>query len=224
MALEIATPCCCAAPPPSLPHPTRARSRRPPRRGRLHCHHQLNIKRMWLQAITNVAQLVGIIVFGALIMLWLEADWSFNTALYWAVETVTTIGYGDLVPTRTTTKWFFVFYALAGTVIFAQVVAHTSCHFLWFLMSSLWAREWMWDHRSAVQIRQKRKDPRSRAVALASPSRTLRICRCSTTNSTCRSACSTSLTRGSRRRCSSTSSPRTARSESCAQRAVTPRL
>lgn len=98
---------------------------------------------MWLQAITNIAQLVGIIVFGALIMMWLEADWSFNTALYWAVETVTTIGYGDLVPTRTTTKWFFVFYALTGTVIFAQVVVHTPCHFLWFLMSSLWAREWM---------------------------------------------------------------------------------
>jgi hypothetical protein len=44
------------------------------------------MKRMWFQAISNTAQLVGIVVFGALMMLWLEKDWSFNTALYWATE------------------------------------------------------------------------------------------------------------------------------------------
>lgn len=86
--------------------------------------HELNMKRMWFQAISNTAQLVGIVVFGALMMLWLEKDWSFNTALYWATETVTTVGYGDLVPTRTTTKWFFVFYALTGTYIFGKSVAY----------------------------------------------------------------------------------------------------
>ena len=59
--------------------------------------------------------LVSIIV-GASLYSWLEG-WGFFDSAYFVVITLTTIGYGDLSPTKPITKLLTMFYAINGIVI-----------------------------------------------------------------------------------------------------------
>ena len=44
------------------------------------------------------------------------------SALYWAVVTMSTIGYGDIIPTNTSERFYVIFAMLIGTSVFAYVV------------------------------------------------------------------------------------------------------
>ncbi|MBC2602190.1 potassium channel family protein [Puniceicoccus vermicola] len=48
--------------------------------------------------------------------------WSVVDASYFCVMTLTTIGYGDLHPTRDVSKIFTIFYALVGIGVFVALV------------------------------------------------------------------------------------------------------
>ena len=56
------------------------------------------------------------IAVGALIFQWLE-DWSWIDSFYFAVITLTTIGYGDFAPTTPITKLITIFYGLNGVIL-----------------------------------------------------------------------------------------------------------
>ena len=59
---------------------------------------------------------VATIGSGAFLYHWLEG-WGWIDSFYFVVITLTTIGYGDLHPTRPATKLLTIFYALNGIAI-----------------------------------------------------------------------------------------------------------
>jgi len=52
---------------------------------------------------------------GAAIMYFLESDWTVGDSVYWAIVSLSTIGYGDLVPTNVYSKWFCILYLMFST-------------------------------------------------------------------------------------------------------------
>lgn len=61
------------------------------------------------------------ILFGAAIFHWMEG-WNWLDAIYFAVVSLTTVGYGDLTPTRPITKVFTIFYILNGYGILLALI------------------------------------------------------------------------------------------------------
>lgn len=77
----------------------------------------------WLAAGAMV--LVG---FGTVVFRLLE-DWSWVDAFYFSVVAVTTVGFGDLSPTRDASKLFSVLYIVVGiTIIGAYLDARFKKH------------------------------------------------------------------------------------------------
>ena len=66
-----------------------------------------------------------IVLVGSLMVLNAERDapgasiTSFGDSVWWAMETVTTVGYGDIHPNSDATKLFTIFYVLIGVGIIA---------------------------------------------------------------------------------------------------------
>ena len=75
-----------------------------------------------MSAVTTRA-ILGIAVYlliGCLVLCNAEG-WSVADSIYFCMVTVSTVGYGDIVPTKTGTKMFVIFLIFFGIiVIFAQ--------------------------------------------------------------------------------------------------------
>lgn len=71
----------------------------------------------------NILQTFGLIVIllctGWLSMLLIE-DWNTGDAFYWSVVTITTVGFGDIVPTSAAGKVFTMAYGLVGCAVLAS--------------------------------------------------------------------------------------------------------
>jgi voltage-gated potassium channel Kch len=76
----------------------------------------IGLWRVDLLIIVTVSALVSLIVLGTVAYHYLE-KWSWVSSFYFTVCTLTTIGYGDLVPTTDTSRLFTAFFALAGVTI-----------------------------------------------------------------------------------------------------------
>jgi voltage-gated potassium channel len=50
--------------------------------------------------------------------MYFEEGMSFVDSFYFIMMTVTTIGYGDITPTKNVTKWFVSFYSIVGVTMF----------------------------------------------------------------------------------------------------------
>jgi voltage-gated potassium channel len=72
------------------------------------------------EGLRNVALLTLLTVaFGGLLFASIEPDVGIGDGLYWAVTTVTTTGYGDIVPTTETSKALAVYIMLIGAAFLA---------------------------------------------------------------------------------------------------------
>lgn len=67
--------------------------------------------------------LLLILLAGGTLFYWRTEDWSMLDSLYFCVMTVSTIGYGDLVPTSGLSKGFTMAFAILGIGLFASFVA-----------------------------------------------------------------------------------------------------
>ena len=74
-----------------------------------------------ISALRNIALMWIIIFFGCLIMLEIE-DWNFGDSYYWAIVTITTVGFGDMVPHTDKGKVFTIFYGLLGVAVVARIM------------------------------------------------------------------------------------------------------
>ena len=65
-------------------------------------------------------------LFGMFIVkIFVRSDWSWMTSFYWAVQTTTTIGYGDLTMPEDL-RWFNIFYTLIGTGVLANILGRVA--------------------------------------------------------------------------------------------------
>lgn len=59
-------------------------------------------------------------------------DWvtNYNKAIYWVITSLTTIGYGDIVPTTNTSRVFTIFVEVSGVAIYSVVFAQVARTFV----------------------------------------------------------------------------------------------
>jgi len=69
-----------------------------------------------VQLLVTAAALVSLLVTGTVVYHSLEG-WTWTTSFYFTVCTVTTVGYGDVVPSTDVSRLFTAFFALAGVSI-----------------------------------------------------------------------------------------------------------
>ncbi|KAF9288132.1 hypothetical protein BGZ68_000749 [Mortierella alpina] len=71
--------------------------------------------------IAEAMTLCFYLAIGALIFIYIE-QWNFLEALFFVMVTITTIGFGDVVPITTAGRIFTIFYAAGGIVLLALAV------------------------------------------------------------------------------------------------------
>lgn len=74
------------------------------------------------QMVEGLLRFVGIIGVGAGIFCWLE-DHTLVDGIYWAVITVTTVGYGDVSPTTTWGMLFSCVYIVIGATMMTHIIS-----------------------------------------------------------------------------------------------------
>ncbi len=73
--------------------------------------------------------IVGLISAGTVIFHYLE-KWSWISSFYFSVVTLTTVGYGDLTPSRDGTRLFTAIFIILGTTIVLSAIAIVGTRYL----------------------------------------------------------------------------------------------
>jgi voltage-gated potassium channel len=86
---------------------------------------------VWRAPETRALPLVagGLLLVGT-IFYWQTEDWTIVEALYFSVMTLTTIGFGDFVPTSPGTQLFTIVYVLIGLGIFVALLTSIAQQYL----------------------------------------------------------------------------------------------
>ncbi len=64
----------------------------------------------------GLTTIAGLLLIGTFVFYYLE-DWTLMESFYFTVSTLTTVGYGDFVPTNDASRFFTAFYILTGVAI-----------------------------------------------------------------------------------------------------------
>jgi hypothetical protein len=72
--------------------------------------------------------LVVVLLASGTVFYWRFEDWTVLDSLYFSVITLTTVGYGDLAPTRAPTKIFTIVYVLIGLGILVSFLSIVAGH------------------------------------------------------------------------------------------------
>ena len=67
--------------------------------------------------------LLTMLLIGATYFYWLVEGWSVIDSIYFSVMTMSTIGYGDLVPTTAFSKLFTIMFAILSIGVFVAVAS-----------------------------------------------------------------------------------------------------
>ena len=70
------------------------------------------------------------LVLTGTIFYWRFEDWTFIQALYFAVVTLTTVGYGDLHPTTDGTRIFTIIYILTGVGVLVALLSSVAQQYI----------------------------------------------------------------------------------------------
>jgi voltage-gated potassium channel Kch len=93
-------------------------------------HEQLDTGKMIIRVLVNNKQtlIIGIsilVYFAAAVVVYSSAEgWDFVTCIYFAVVVVTTVGYGDYLPSTDSSKIGFIFLSHFGLAIVAFAIGH----------------------------------------------------------------------------------------------------
>lgn len=98
-------------------------------------HARTNIKRLIYNIEYIFLTFIVFIAVSSFIMLEVESRsggtiTDFNDALWWAVITITTIGYGDIVPASINGRIFAAIVSLIGVVLFMTIIARITAIFV----------------------------------------------------------------------------------------------
>ena len=86
---------------------------------------------VWRDPETKALPVVaGALVLTGTIFYWRFEDWTIIEALYFCIVTLTTVGYGDLVPTTDATQLFTIVYILTGFGVLVALLTSVAQQYL----------------------------------------------------------------------------------------------
>mmetsp|Transcript_761 Transcript_761/g.961 ORF Transcript_761/g.961 Transcript_761/m.961 type:complete len:392 (-) Transcript_761:49-1224(-) len=85
--------------------------------------HKWEMKYSRRKFVISIIEIFFVMAVGTIVM-GLGEDWTYAEAFYWASVTITTVGFGDFVPTTNALKWFTTFYSMVGVVMMARALSY----------------------------------------------------------------------------------------------------
>ena len=95
---------------------------------RIVAHARAKLRNLNHRLVMEFAQLAVLYVFGVFMIRVCEPGWDLLEAAIWATESLTTIGYGDIIPESNAGMAFTIVYLIVGAAMFARIVAFISMY------------------------------------------------------------------------------------------------